>query len=99
MSAIYRSARDLSTLFFAQEVPAAGVDQDRQPTRRLACVHHMPAQLAGERIVVQQISDLGLGVFVQELTAAVLLGDLEGLIGIDLEEVQVPGLGGTVCGI
>jgi len=99
MSAIHRSARDLRTLFLAQEAPAAGVDQDRQPTRRLARVHYMPAQLAGERIVVQQISDLGLGVFVQELAAAVLLGDFEGLIGIDLEEVQVPGLRGTICGI
>ena len=58
----------------------------------------MPAQLAGQRIEVQQISDLRLGVFVQELTAAMLLGDLEGLIGIDLEEVQIPGLGGTISG-
>src|SRR5260370_31366747 len=87
------------TLLFAHEQSAAGVNDHGELGGGFGiAINHVPAQLAGAGIEIQQIDDRLFGILLQEFFAAVLLRDFEGVVRIHLEVVQVPGLRGVIVG-
>src|SRR5215467_3746867 len=58
----------------------------------------MPHQLVGVVIPVANVSDWSIGIFLQNLVPAMLLRGGQSLIGIDLKELDVPGLRGSIRG-
>src|ERR1035437_7802325 len=87
-----------SFLFFCPRVlPGGCVHGDPQLSGfATGSVDHVPQNSVAWPVPVQHVKNRCVGLLLQQFVAAVLLGDGEGLVGIDLEGLDVENLGGGI---
>src|SRR5579859_2658744 len=81
-------------LLFTKEFAGRGIDIGGESRIGAgASVHDMPDELVRAGVPIQPIEHGSIWLLLQDFLSAVLLGDFEGLVGIDLQELHVEGVG------
>src|SRR6266480_5211623 len=81
-----------SLLFHPHELTTGGIHGYTQLGILPVAVDHVPDEFVGSATPVANVNDGSIGVFVQDLVAAVLLRRLERFVGVDLQKLGVKNL-------